>query len=254
MESIEPVAGFQFQSNDIIVSRAHQYEKFQALGLDERIHGEHVDPSFYIGIGIQVGIARGISAQGNVNLLSSIVQHKSVKLDEPLVANGLIKAVEPVPRGQAITTEVSFENGQGEQCIAAPRQSLRPDPSNKDARGAGNRPSPVVSDPSSMQVKWVHQLNAESVVAYTSEGNAIHYEMDAANRAGFRAPIIGGGIGVHYLVAALHELGLASHLNLDIYFRRPIFWDDEFAVAVSSDNAAVALIKDGKILTEARIN
>ena len=35
------------------------------------------------------------------------------------------------------------------------------------------------------------------------EGNSIHYEQEAAEQAGFRAPLIGGGMGVHYLTAEM---------------------------------------------------
>ena len=75
--------------------------------------------------------------------------------------------------------------------------------------------------------------------------------MEAANQAGFRAPIIGGGMGVHFLIAELWpERG--TEIFLDIFFRRPIFWDDKFYVGRT--DSAIALIRDGKVLTEARIN
>ena len=48
-----------------------------------------------------------------------------------------------------------------------------------------------------------HELTPDAVKAYSSEGNAIHYDMDAATQAGFRAPMIGGGMGVHFLIDAL---------------------------------------------------
>ena len=46
-------------------------------------------------------------------------------------------------------------------------------------------------------------------------------------------------------------------LNLDIYFRRPLFWDDTFSVMVDEQNGewkAICLAKDGKVATEAKIN
>ena len=58
-------------------------------------------------------------------------------------------------------------------------------------------------------------------------------------------------MGVHFLVAELwSEHG--AELSLDIYFRRPVFWDDEFYVGRT--DVGIALIRDGKVLTEARIN
>ncbi len=115
----------------------------------------------------------------------------------------------------------------------------------------------MIEDVESLEPLSTHTLTPEIVKGYSSEGNSIHYEMEAANRAGFRAPLIGGGMGVHYLLAALWQHSPPERLDLDIYFRRPIFWDDTFAVAVDvgADGwRAMALVKDGKVLTEARIN
>ncbi|MBT6891223.1 MAG: hypothetical protein HOA25_06965 [Gammaproteobacteria bacterium] len=98
-----------------------------------------------------------------------------------------------------------------------------------------------------------HRLTPEGTKGYSSEGNAIHYEMAAANLAGFRAPIIGGGQGVHFLMAAIWGHGL-EQVDLDVYFRRPVFWDDTIAVGVSSDMSAVASLREGKVLTEMKIN
>ena len=112
-----------------------------------------------------------------------------------------------------------------------------------------------------MQEQGQHQLTPEMVKSYSMEGNSIHYEMQPANDAGFRAPIIGGGMGVHHLMATLWRHSAPTSFDLDIYFRRPIFWDDGFAVLagtgtnVLSDTwKAIGLVRNDKVLTEARIN
>ena len=112
----------------------------------------------------------------------------------------------------------------------------------------------MVEDPAALEVVAEHTLTPEIVKAYSREGNSIHYEMEAANRAGFRAPLIGGGMGVHYLLHYLWSLEPPQTLNLDIYFRRPIFWDESFVVAISGARDAICIAKDGKVATEARIN
>ena len=78
-------------------------------------------------------------------------------------------------------------------------------------------------------------------------------------------------MGVHYLLAAIYAEAPPEHFDLDIYFRRPIFWDDVFDVVRSNDAAgnspgnAMALTRtepaaaEGgpaviKVLTEMRIN
>ena len=96
---------------------------------------------------------------------------------------------------------------------------------------------------------------------YSSEGNSIHYEMAAAQRVGFRAPLIGGGMGVHYLLASIMSGYAPEQIDLDIYFRRPIFWDDAFAVLREENDAGLRAIciakggaEDQKAATEARVN
>lgn len=255
---VDPHAGFQIDRIDTCVTQEYQKEKLDALELDTSRYGHQVDPSFYIGLGIHAGIASGISAEGNVNMLSSIIQHRPLLLGEMLYSAGCIQAVEPVPRGRRITTDVWFEDEAGGRAVSVPRESLKPDPS-KSARGAGERPAPVISEVSSLEILGEHQLTPEGTRGYSTEGNAIHYEEDVAQAAGFRAPIIGGGQGVHYLMWHLWQDGIQS-MHLDVFFRRPIFWDDRVQVGRAKDGAAIALLREGngdeptKVLTEIRVN
>jgi len=240
------------------VTTDYQREKLAACGIDASPFGEVVDPSFYIGLAIHAGIASGISAEGNVNMLQSLVQHRPARLGEPLTVRGEIRAVTEVPRGHTVDTDVWFEDDAGERVITARRRSLRPDPAKAGSRGAGERPAPVVADVDALRRLQGFRLTPQMVKAYSMEGNSIHYEMAAANQAGFRAPLIGGGMGVHYLMATIWQERPPVSFDFDIYFRRPIFWDDAFHVAsdAASPKGAICLLHDetGKVLTEARIN
>ena len=46
---IEPVAGFELNREESIVTKEYQAEKLASLGLDAALFGDQVDPSFYIG-------------------------------------------------------------------------------------------------------------------------------------------------------------------------------------------------------------
>ena len=74
VEWIVPRAGFEFTPRTVSVPQDHQAEKLDAAGLDPSVFGDTVDPSFFIGIGIQAGIRSGISAEGNVNMVQRLVQ------------------------------------------------------------------------------------------------------------------------------------------------------------------------------------
>ena len=254
-EWVDPYAGFEYQPDSVVVPAGYQQEKLRICGIDPDVFGQAVDASFYIGLAIRAGVASGISAQGNVNMLQSLVQHRPALLDETLTVRGRITAVTDVPRGSTIDTDVWFEDATGERVITAKRRSLKPDPV-KSNRGAGERPPPVLGNPAAASVLATHTLTPDIVVAYSEEGNSIHYDLEAAQKAGFRAPLIGGGMGVHYLLAAIYAEGAPESFDLDIYFRRPIFWDDSFRVV--RDGGAMALTRGEdeltKVLTEVRIN
>lgn len=256
-EWFEPREGFSFRPSTVAVSHDHQAAKLALCGLPADVFGETVDPSFFIALSIRAGIANGISAQGNVNMLQRLVQHRPARLGERLRVQGVIDRVAAVPRGRTVHTDVWFEDEHGERVISAPRTSLKPDPNKTAHGGAGERPAPVIEDVGALEQISTHALTPDIVKGYSSDGNSIHYEMEAAKRAGFRAPLIGGGMGVHYLLSAMWRRDPPRQLDLDIYFRRPIFWDDTFTVAVQTDTSgwrAMALIRDGKVLTEACIN
>ncbi len=266
---VMPYKGFNYLPDTVAVTAGHQVDKLLACGIDAEIFAGYVDPAFFIGIAIHAGINSGISAEGSINMLQSLRMHRPVVLDEELAVKGQILAVTEVPRGLRIDTDVWFEDAQGQRVISAPRTSLRPDPrraqskshsadvndKNKDkdkAKGAGERPQTVVDDLSALAFLASYQLTPEGVRAYSMEGNSIHYEMEPAQKAGFRAPLIGGGMGVHFLMAELWQAhkhsGGPQAFDAEIYFRRPIFWDDCVGVYSRADEQtgwnAMALLKE----------
>ena len=262
---VVPHQGFNYLPNTVAVTAAHQIDKLLACGIDAEIFAGQVDPAFFIGIAIHAGINSGISAEGNINMLQSLRMHRPVLLGEELEVKGQIVAVTEVPRGLRVDTDVWFEDTHGQRVISAPRTSLRPDPQRAESKnhsagvtdkdndkGAGERPQPVVDDLSALEFLASYQLTPEGVRAYSMEGNSIHYELEPAQKAGFRAPLIGGGMGVHFLMAELWQThkqsGGPEAFDAEIYFRRPIFWDDAVAVYSRADEQtgwnAMALLKE----------
>ncbi|MEM7250513.1 MAG: hypothetical protein AAF493_03770 [Pseudomonadota bacterium] len=254
---VEPEVGFELTPQTVTVETEHQREKLALCGLDPDTLGEVADASFFIRLGILAGVDSGITSEGSINMVQSLVQYRIIKLDEPLVVKGVIEAVTSVPRGKTVDTDVWFEDQLGNRVVSARRRSLKPDPS-APSRGAGERPPPAVDDLNALTSVGQFALTPPRVCGYSSEGNSIHYDMASAQRAGFRAPMIGGGMGVHYLIDALWKAHRPSAFDLDIFFRRPIFWDDAFDVGITADVDAMCLWRTEaagrKVLTEARIN
>ena len=228
------------------MSAQTQAERLTACGIDPAIFGEEVDPAFFIGLAIHAGIDSGISAEGNINMLQRLVVHRPARLGEALTVKGEIKSVTAVPRGQRVETDVWFEDLAGERVISCPRTSLRPQAQAQSKNGAGEKPQPVVGDVAALLLRDTYQLTPDRVKSYSVEGNSIHYEQEAAERAGFRAPLIGGGMGVHYLTAQMWQDRRPSFFDVSIYFRRPIFWDEAVQVGVIEEGgnwAGMGLLK-----------
>ena len=131
---VMPYKGFNYLSDTVAVTAAHQMEKLLACGIDAKIFAGRVDPAFFIGIAIHAGINSGISAEGNINMLQSLRMHRPVLLGEELEVKGQIVAVTEVPRGLRVDTDVWFEDTHGQRVISAPRTSLRPDPQRAESK------------------------------------------------------------------------------------------------------------------------
>lgn len=257
IEWIEPFEGYAYKAQTTVVPSAEQSRALSVCGIDPAAFGETADPAFFIGIAIHAGVESGISAEGSVNMVQSLVQHSPLSLDRNIGITGRVLEVEAVPRGKAVTSAVDFAAPDGSTALTAQRRSLRPDPAKSGAKGAGGRPAPVVEDVSQLRKLGDVEMTPDRVTGYRSTGNSIHYDPEAAKAAGFRAPIIGGGMGVHYLTAAIWREFDPRAVDLDIYFRRPIFWDDQLTLMVDDRGGswtAICLAKDGKVATEARIN
>ena len=253
---IEPYKGYQYQQRSMTVEVEEQDRLVGLCGIDPAVFRGDMDPSGFISLAIQEGVRNRIHANGTVNMVQGLFMHRPMKLGEPLTVRGQILNVEEVPRGRVATSETWYEGADGQRALTSGRKSLRPDASKVGTRGAGEKPVPVVEDPSLLNKLATYALTPEGVKAYTGPHNPIHFDPEAAKRGGFRAPIIGGGQGVRFLTAEIWKRARPKELDMDIYFRRPIFWDDVVDVMVEEKNGtwtAMCLMKDGKICTEAKI-
>jgi len=254
---IEPYRGYKFATREMTVEAREQEHLLALCGIDPAVFGGAMDPAGFISLAIQEGVRNRIHANGTVNMINTIRQERQMTLGEPLVVSGEILHVEEVPRGRVATSETWFCGKDGRRALTSRRSSLRPDASKAGVRGAGERPVAVIDDPARLKQVGQFTLTPEGVRAYSGPHNPIHFDPEAAKRGGFRAPIIGGGQGVRFITATIWQHFAPQVLELDVYFRRPIFWDDTFEVMVDERDGkwrAICLAKDGKVATEARIN
>jgi len=254
---IEPYAGLNYDERTFTIDAAEQNRLVELCGIDSSIFGGMVDPVAFITMAIREGIRNGVSAAGAVNMAQTITQHRQLRLGEPITVGGGILNVEEVPRGRVAFSETWFSGADGKRAITSTRKSLRPDPAKAAVRGTGHKPVPVIQDLSTLKEVNRFTLTPECVVSFTGPGNPVHTDPEVAKRSGYRAPIMGGSQGMRFLSAEIWRRFQPKVLDLDIFFLRPIFWDDTFSVMVEETSEAwkaICLARDGKVMVEARIN
>ena len=258
---IEPYKGLRYVKRVMVVDAANEARLMGHCRIDPATFRGCSDPSAFISFAIQEGVRNGISSNGGVNMVQGLVVNRPLRLDEKITVAGEILDVQSSPRGRVTKSETWYHGENGELGITSKRTSLKTDPTkyaDPNLRGAGERPPPVVADVSALKTLGRFTLTPEDVKGYgLNTTNAIHFDEDAAKRAGYRAPIIGGGHGVRFLTEAIWKNFAPKSLDVDIYFRRPLFWDDTFDIMVDDRGgkwSAMCLAKDGKVATEMRIN
>jgi hypothetical protein len=261
VREIAPTKGFRYQRRVMEVDAADEARLMGDCGIDPALFKGCADPSAFISLAIQEGVRNGISANGGVNMVQGLVQNRPLRLDETITVAGEILDVEPSPRGPVTTSETRYYGADGALALILRRTSLKTDLTryaDPSLRGAGPRPPPVIADVATLKRLGRFTLTPEDVKGYNlNTTNLIHFDEDAARRAGYRVPIIGGGHGVRFLMAAIWKEFSPAGIDVDIYFRRPLFWDDTFDIMVAEAGGtwtAMCLAKDGKVATEMRVN
>ena len=253
---IEPYAGLRYDERTFSINAAEQNRLLQLCGIDPAIFADHIDPVAFITLAIREGVRNGVSSAGAVNMAQTVTQHRQLRLGEPITVNGEILSVDEVARGRVACSETWFCGANGQRAITSTRKSLRPDPAKAAVRGTGHKPVPVIQDISVLKEVNRITLTPECVTSFTGPGNPVHTDPEVARRSGYRAPIMGGSQGMRYLSAEIWRRFKPRELDLEIFFLRPIFWDDTFSVMVEESSEkwrAICLEKDNKVMVEARI-
>ena len=262
---IEPYPGFEYHPRAMTVTAEEQARLVALCDIDPAVFGPDIDPSGFISLAIQEGVRNRIHANGTVNMAQRVDMHRPLRLGETLTVRGRILDVQKVPRGHISTSETWYEGEDGHRALTTGRSSLRPSLApatptppgdSRPTGGAGEKPPAIIANPATLRPIARYTLTPEAVSAFSGPHNPIHFDPEAARRGGFRAPIIGGSHGIRFLTAEIWKRARPRQLDMDINFRRPIFWDDTVDVMVQEQNTtwtAMALLKDGRICTELAI-
>ena len=142
-----------------------------------------------------------------------------------------------IARGCILKCAFEYARQDGTVCVEAVRSGISPIGSKEPSNGIP-RPSEELDGFGEILRRT---LVPEKVADYSSEaGNLIHSDLDVAREHGFRAPIAAGLMGIHFYQEALQQEYAPSAFDLEVWFRRPMFWDDTLSLVARENGGRIA--------------
>ena len=226
-------AGYEFPAEALGVTAAEQRRLHGFCDIAEAVYGGTTDPAFIARRPITLNTAAITAchpARGIVHVVHRIRQLAPVPLDATGTLTGRYTAIEDVPRGRLAKSAFEYRRADGSLAMAIEPDMLLADRSRMPAP-SGRKPAAIEAEPAGFEVLTVKQCTPKSTLGYCAgTRNLIHTDPDHAQRFGFRAPIIAGNQTVNFLLEGLAVDGAPDSFEVEIRFRRPVFWDDAVTV------------------------
>ena len=221
--------GFEFPETVIQISEEEQKHKLSCCDIDGSIYGNEVDVTMLGLPTLEILMAAGIPVLGAVHLFQKFHQFKPIYLGEQISIVGKIAQVSPHERGCILACNFSYIDDMGDVRVEAQRSGIIPIGSKESSK--------EIFKPSEQLDGFVEKarylLDPKKVADFSSEaGNLIHSDPKTAKQHGFRAPIAAGLMGLHFYRKFISENSNSKSFDLQVWFRRPMFWDDELSLVV----------------------
>lgn len=221
--------------------------------IDPAIYGDEVDPSAFTALAILEATRSGVELPVGLHAGQKLTLYRPIRLGEILWLTGQLSTRTQVDRGEMLNCSAELRDRDGGLVVESMESLLIPRAtSSKAASKVGsskNRQPPLQL----MELGEV-VFHPEQVAAYQGcDVNPIHFDPNAASRAGFRAPIIGGEVGVRHVMAMIWKTFKPSRMSVRISFLRPVFWDDRCTLLIEESQGSwtsACLGKSGKKATE----
>jgi len=230
-------SGFEFPARTFTVAKADQTRKLKCSGIDPALYGDDVEIAMLGLPTLEVLMACGIPILGGVHLSQRFRQIEPFQLEEPITAAGRILEINPHPRGCILRCQFSYTRADGTVCVEAERSGITPIGARDPSDGI---PRPDESLEGFIEIMR-RELVPEQVADYSSEaGNLIHSDPEVAKEHGFRVPIAAGLMGIHFYREALEKAYQPKAFDLEVWFRRPMFWDDTLSLVAREESGRIA--------------
>ena len=229
--------GFEFPSRTFSVAKADQVRKLTCSGIDPDLYADNVEIAMLGLPTLEVLMACGIPILGGVHLSQRFRQIEPFKLEEPITAFGRIMEINPHPRGCILRCQFTYARADGTVCVEAERSGITPMGSKERSDGIPRPDERLEGFSEIMRRELIpHQVGDYSIEA----GNLIHSDPEVAKEYGFRAPIAAGLMGIHFYREALENYYQPTPFDLEVWFRRPMFWDDTLSLVARQEEGCIA--------------
>ena len=230
--------GFRFPELQACVTIERQRRHHRACDIPEGLFGGRADASILGQDTALAAVKAGLPLDGRIHLRSLIRQRRAVALDERLRLAGRVLPFGPSPRGRLLHAVFTFRDAAGAVPLEMEMRYLLPGPATGERGPREAEPAAAAFTPVATMT-----LTPEKVMAYSSEaGNLIHFDVDFAKRAGFRAPLAQGQMQVTAALGALATEGLPDAFTLDSRFLRPLHWDECAAIEAAADRRRLRFV------------
>ena len=230
--------GFEFPSYAFCVSADDQSHKLKCSGIKPDLYGNNVDLAMLGLPTLRVLMAYDIPILGGVHLSQRFRQINPIRLEEEIIVKGSITDINPHPRGCILSCKFTYRTSSGNLCVEAERSGIVPIRARKTSLGI---PRPEERLDGFVEIEK-RSLEPKKVAEFSSEaGNLIHSDPLVAIQHGFRAPIAAGLIGIHlYREAIEKHCARPKYFNMEVWFRRPMFWDDTLSLVAKKEKGQIA--------------
>ena len=234
---IDLKVGLEFSPQTFIISSDDQKAKLECCDIEPNAYGNFVDVAMLGLPTLQVLMDSGIPILGAVHLSQRFQQLHPLRLDETIRISGKIIGIKPHPRGSILCCEFKYENEEDKICVKATRSGIIPLGDKKPSDGIF-RPK---EDLDGFVKICQKTLEPSKVAEFSKEaGNLIHSDPQVAQKHGFRAPIAAGLMGVHFYREIIAKyMGNPECFDMEIWFRRPMFWDDTLLLWAKTENGNI---------------
>lgn len=242
-------AGFRFPAFEVVIDTARQAHYHACCDVDAGPFGPYADVSI-LGQDTSIAVLRaGLPNDGRVQTRHRIRQHGPVRLGEALIIQGRVEPYGASARGRLLNCTFDFLRHDRGPAVTVEAEYLLPD-GKAPAAAKTARPRPAADLADARPVAAL-RLTPDKVKAYSHEvGNLIHFDPAFAAARGFRAPLAQGLMQVTAMMGAIAADGPPAALDLEVRFRRPLFWDAAATLLRRGEAEYLCVTDDGRIAGE----